>query len=86
MRLYVNFENGFACCENFENHHSEKVTKISEICKEISVGEFRYSQIIFLRFTAILFHSSLDEKVTSNEQKVTSNEQNVTSNEQINFD
>ena len=32
--LYVNIENGFACRENFENHHSEEVAKISEICKE----------------------------------------------------
>ena len=61
---------------------SVKVTSISEICKEKSVAEFRYSQTIFLRFTVILFHSNLDEKITSNEQKVTSNEQKVTSNEQ----
>ena len=66
---------------------------MSEICKEISVAEFRYSQTIFLRFTVILFYSNLDKKITNNEQKVTgieqkvtSNEQKVTSNEQINFD
>ena len=68
-----------------------KVTSISEICKEKSVAEFRYSQTIFLRFTVILFHSNLDEKITSNEQKVTSNEQKVTSkpctstNERVSF-
>ena len=43
-------------------------------------AEFRYSQTILLRFTVILFHSNLEEKVASNEQKVTSNEQK--SNEQ----
>ena len=70
--LYVNSENGFSCWEKFENHNPEKVIKISEIYKEISVAEFLYSQTIFLQFTIILFHSNLDEKVTSNEQKVTS--------------
>ena len=44
--------------------------------------EFRYSQTVLLRFTVILFHSNLDQKLTSNEQKVTSNNQEVTSNEQ----
>ena len=29
------------------------------------------------KFTVTLFHSNLDEKITSNEQKVTSNEQKV---------
>ena len=53
----------------------EKVTKISGICKEISVAH-RY------RFTVILFHSNLYEKITINEQKVTSNEQKVATNEQ----
>ena len=48
--------------------------------------EFRYSQTIFFRFTVTLFHSNLDEKITTNEQlaneqKVASNEQKVTSNE-----
>ena len=50
------------------------------------MAEFRYSQTIFFRFTVTLFHSNLDEKITTNEQlaneqKVTSNEQKVTSNE-----
>ena len=45
-------------------------------------AEFRYSKTILLRFTVILFHSDLEEKVTGNEQKVTSNKQEVTSNEQ----
>ena len=44
--------------------------------------EFRYCQTILLQFTAILFHSNLDEKVTSKEQKLESKEQEVTSNEQ----
>ena len=43
--------------------------------KKISVAEFRHSQTIFLSFTVTLFHSNLDEKITSNEQKLTSNEQ-----------
>ena len=63
--LYVNFENGFLCWEKFENHNPEKVIKISEIYMEIPVAEFLYSQTIFLHFTVILFHSYLDEKVTS---------------------
>ena len=33
-------------------------------------------------FIITLFHSNLDEKITSNEQKVTSNEQKVTNNEE----
>ena len=41
------------------------------------MAEFRYNQTIFLRFTVTLFHSNLDEKITSNEQKVTTNEQKV---------
>ena len=28
----------FACSENFENHHAEKLTQISEICKENICG------------------------------------------------
>ena len=46
---------------------------------KISVAEFCYSQTILLLFTVILFHSNLDEKVTSSEQKVTSNEQEIMS-------
>ena len=52
--------------------------KISEVCRKISVAEFRNSQNISLRFTVTLFHS----KQRANEQKVTSNEQKVMSNEQ----
>ena len=59
-----------------------KLRKSQKFAKKISVAEFRYSQTIFLRFTVTLFHSNLDEKITSNEQKVTSNEQQVKSNEQ----
>ena len=60
----------------------KKLPKSQKFARKISVTEFNYGQTIFLRFVVILFHSNLDEKVTSNEQKVTSNEQNVTSNEQ----
>ena len=60
----------------------KKLRKSQKFARKISVAEFRYSQTIFLRFTVTLFHSNLDEKITSNEQKVTSNEQKVTSNEQ----
>ena len=73
----------FTCWENFENHHPEKLTKISDICKEVICGGiWFYSQTILLLFTVVLFHSNLKEKVTSNEQKVKSNEQKVTSNDQ----
>ena len=41
-----------------------------------------FVQTIFLRFTVILFHSNLDEKITSNEQKVTNYKQKVTSHKQ----
>ena len=60
----------------------KKLRKSQKFARKISVAEFRYSQTIFLRFTVTLFHSNLDEKITSSEQKVTSNEQKVTSNEQ----
>ena len=46
------------------------------------MAEFRYSQTFFLRFTVTLFHSNLDEKITSNEQKATSKKQRAKSNEQ----
>ena len=57
----------------------KNLQKPQKFAKKISVAEFRYSQIIFLRFTVILFHSNLDKKITSNEQKVTNNEQKVQS-------
>ena len=60
----------------------KKLWKSQKFPGKISVAEFRYSQTIFLRFTVTLFHSNLDEKITSNEQKITSNKQKVTSNEQ----
>ena len=72
--LYVNFENGFGCWENFENNLQKKFQKSQKFARKIPVAEFRYSQSIFLRFTVTLFHSNLDEKITSNEQKVTSHE------------
>ena len=31
VTFYVNFENGFACWGNFENHHPEKLIETSEI-------------------------------------------------------
>ena len=60
----------------------KNLQKYQKFASKISVAEFRYSQTIFLRFTVTLFHSNLDEKITSTEQKVTSNEQKVMSNEQ----
>ena len=60
----------------------KKLPKSQRFARKTSVAEFRYSQIIFLRFTVTLFHSNLDEKVTSNEQKVASNDHKVTSNKQ----
>ena len=79
---YVSLEDGFACGKNFENHHPENVTKMSEICKRISMAEFHYSETILLRFT-----TSNEQKLTSNESKVTRkrakrNEQQAKSNEQ----
>ena len=38
MGDFVNFENDFACWDNFGNYHSESLTKISEICKENAYG------------------------------------------------
>ena len=55
----------------------KKLQKSQKFAMKIS--EFRYSQAIFLRFTVTLFHSNLDEKITSNEQKAKSNEQRATS-------
>ena len=73
----------FTCWENFENHHPEKFTKISDICKEVICGGiWFYSSTILLRLTVILFHSNLKRKAISIEQKVTSNAQEVTSNKQ----
>ena len=60
----------------------KKLPKSQKFARKISVVGFRFNQTIFLQFTVILFHSNLDEKITSNEQKVTSNEHKVTSNEQ----
>ena len=80
--VYVNLENDFAYWKNFENTIQKKIQKSQKFARKISVAEFRCSQTIFLRLTATLFHSNLDEKITSNEQKVMSNEQKVTSNKQ----
>ena len=60
----------------------KKLQKSEKFARKISVAEFCYSETIFLQFTVTLFHSNLDEKITSNEQKVTSNEQRVTTKEQ----
>ena len=60
----------------------KKLRKRREFARKISVAEFRYSQTSFLWFTVTLFHSNLNEKITSNEQKLTCNEQKLTSNEQ----
>ena len=60
----------------------KKLQKSQKFGRKISVAQFRYSQTIILRLTVTIFHSNLDEKITSNEQKVTSNEHKVTSNEQ----
>ena len=60
----------------------KKLPKSQKLARKISMAEFCHSQTIFLRFTVILYHSNLAEKITSNKQKVTSNEQKVTSNEQ----
>ena len=57
------------------------LTKYQKSARKVYVAEF-YSQTILLWFTVILFHSNLDEKVTSNEQKVANKQQKVTSNEQ----
>ena len=84
--LHVNFENGFACWENFENQHSEKVTKVSEICKEISVAEFHYSQTIFCGpqwFYFTLFEQKNNEqRAKSKKQRAKSNKQRTKSNKQ----
>ena len=60
----------------------KNLKKSQKFVRKISVAEFRYSQIILLWFTVILFDSNLDKKLTSNLQKVTSNEQKITSNEE----
>ena len=54
----------------------KNLPKSQKFTKKISVAKFRYSQIILLRFSIILFHSNLDEQVTS--KKVTSKEQECT--------
>ena len=48
----------------------KKLQKSQKFAMKISVAEFCYNRTIFLRFTVTLFHSNLDEKITSNEQKV----------------
>ena len=55
---------------------------LRKFARKIYLVEFRHCQNIFLRFTVSLFHSNLDEKITSNVQKVTGKEQKGTSNEQ----
>ena len=55
---------------------------LRKFARKIYLVEFRHCQNIFLRFTVSLFHSNLDEKITSNVQRVTGKEQKVTSNEQ----
>ena len=50
----------------------KELRKSQKFARKIPVAEFRYSQPYFLQFTATLFYSYLDEKITSNEQKVTS--------------
>ena len=60
----------------------KNLIKSQKFPRKISVAEFHYSQTILLQLTVILFHSNLEEKLTSNEQKVTSNDQKVTSNKQ----
>ena len=57
--------------KTLETTIQKKLQKSQKFARKISVAEFRYSQTIFLRFTVTLFHSNLDEKITSNEQKVT---------------
>ena len=47
----------------------KNLPKSQKFTRKISVTEFRYSQTIFLRFTVILFHINLDQKVTSNGKK-----------------
>ena len=66
------------CNKGIEVLHVEKTLKAT-IQKNLTkfVVDFRYSQPNLLWFTVFLFHSNLDENVTSNEQKVTSNEQKV---------
>ena len=68
--------------KNLKTTIQKSLPKSQKFARKISVMEFPYSQPIFLRFTVILFHSKLDEKVTDNEQKVRSNKQKITSNEQ----
>ena len=72
--------------KTLKNTIQKKLRKSQKFARKISVVEFHYSQTILLRFTVTLFHSNLDEKITSNKQKVTrneqkNNEQKVTSNE-----
>ena len=53
----------------------KKLQKSQKSARKISVAEFRYTQTIFLPLPVTLFHSNLDEKITSNGQQVKSNEQ-----------
>ena len=69
--------------KNLKTTIQKKLPKFQIFGRKISVPGFRYSQTIFFRFTVVLFHRNLEEKLTSSEQKVTSNEQKVTSNVQI---
>ena len=77
------------CNKGIEVLHVEKTLKTT-IQKNLTkfVVDFCYSQPNLLWFTVFLFHSNLDEKVTSNEQKKSngqrakSNEQRATSNKQ----
>ena len=55
----------------------EELRKFQKFARKISMAEFSLGGFIIT-----LFHSNLDEKITSNEQKVTSNEQKVTNNEE----
>ena len=59
--------------------NQKKFRKPQKFARKISVVQFRYSQTIFLQFTVTMFHSSLHEKITSNEQRTKSNEQQATS-------
>ena len=60
----------------------KKLPKSQKFARKISVAQFLYNQTIFLQFTVTLFHSNLDEKITTNEQREKSIEQRGKSNEQ----
>ena len=55
---------------------------LRKFARKIYLVEFRHCQNIFLRFTVSLFHSNLNEKITSNGQGAKSNEQRAKSNKQ----